>query len=142
MYCVSSLLYKAVFCPLKYVKMKKFFIILFAIIPFLGNAQTVFYKTTEVSVALNGRWQEWQETNDVTVMINFDDWIVKIQTVVPQQYIFSSEPVNIDKETIGNKALDQDGDPCVVKLRAADGEPLQIYVLYGNNGWVYNLRKL
>ena len=59
-----------------------------------------------------------------------------------KQYIFSSEPVNIDKETIGNKALDQDGDPCVVKLRAADGEPLQIYVLYGNNGWVYNLRKL
>lgn len=122
--------------------MKKLFIFLFALIPFLGNAQPVFYKTTEVAVLTNGEWGEWQETDNITVVIDFEDWVIKIQSFVSQQYVLSNDPTYIEEDTIGNFALDQDGSICLIKLRAAENQPLQIYIIYNSIGWVYNLRKI
>lgn len=112
------------------------------LIPFLGNAQPVFYKTTEVAMLLNEEWEEWQETDNITVTIDFNDWIIKIQSIISQQYVLFNDPVYIDDDTIGNFALDKDGYTCLVKLRAAEKQPLQIYIIYNSIGWVYNLRKI
>lgn len=130
--------------------MKKYIICLIVgLISFTASAQSIqWYSASSYAYRYinNGYWTNWSQWESCSVNIKFDlnSDIISIYSNQPQYYkvLYQEEsPYDSSGQQLKFRIIDQDGDYGHIRLRVENNGNSQIYVDFGNCGWVYNVRR-
>lgn len=129
--------------------MKKIIItLILSIITLSVSAQTIQYKTTELSLGEKTpygiKWGPWEECA-VPVSINWNDALIVIGSSTPQYYSITQ----VGQETkdkhgatcLTCRGKDLENRNCEIAFRIQTDGTSQLYVFYNDYCWVYNIVK-
>lgn len=125
--------------------MKKLIIILVLILSAItSQAQIQTFKTTEFAIKDEfSDWSHWKKSN-LTITIDYKRERVIIYSQMPQIYNLIKITSNYNDIYGGKVAefqfIDQDDDIGIMKIRVDPSGKRQIYIVFNNMQWVYNIK--
>lgn len=125
---------------------KSILVIIFGLISLSIQAQSQWYKTTDLAYRIfeDGYWSSWSdwESVEVNVVINLDKDLVVIYSKETQIYkVLEQGKYTEDSKgkQMSFKVVDQDYDIGTLRLRIDINGNSQIYIDFSDISWVYNV---
>jgi hypothetical protein len=90
-------------------------------------------------------WGEWEKINEVLILFDFEKERLTIFTEKRQEYdIYEKIKKKGEEELIDLRAIDENGDNSRLSIVCPDVEKseLHLYILIGNNHWVYSIERI
>jgi hypothetical protein len=90
-------------------------------------------------------WGEWEKINEVLILFDFEKERLTIFTKTKQEYDVYEWLKKADENAlITVKAIDENGDDSRLRIVCPDAEKseLHLYILIGNNHWVYSIERI
>lgn len=127
--------------------MKKILMLMvMAIMAVTMNAQVINYRATGFYSSVKNAygWTAWDgpRQSSVSIVINWDEDIIVIKSKYSQLYKVTYAErgmTNDGEQTIEAKAIDKDGDTCYIRLMVRNSGNSQIYVIYNDARWCYDV---
>lgn len=131
--------------------MKKFLFILFCFLSIACRAEKMWFRTTGYAEATitNGRysWSDWQSSN-LQLLIDTDaDRVIVYSPKIQIYKVYDTYNNGNTYEDVSGGVnvmfyvVDQDGDIGKVRLRVEKNLNSQVYVIFNNCAWVYNVER-
>ncbi len=125
--------------------MKKFiFALLLGLAGLAASAQSYWFESENLSIRYSGRWSDWEPCN-VKIKVDLDYGKVTIYSDQTQIYRIIREtraPYDPTGTQSAFRVKDQDGDYGTMRIRKQDNGILQLYIDFGDIGWVYDMYHL
>ena len=130
--------------------MKKILMLLFACIAITVQAQVLSYRTTAFYSSENTSygWTTWSspQSSNIYMQIDWDNALVYIDSNYRQLYqivkVTGRYRDSDNSEICEMKVIDQDGDRGTMKLAIRPNGKSQIYIIFSNVRWCYDVVRL